>query len=297
MFSGFLRCLTDYAARGGFNVLEGRLRAAGVALALLSLLLPAAAEARELRVCADPNNLPYSNEAGEGFENKIVAILAEELDAEVTYTWWAQRRGFFRNTVQAGLCDLVPGVVFGMDGLRTSRPYYRSGYVFVTRDEGGLHVSSLDDPALRTARVGVQLVGDDGSNTPPAHALARRGIIDNVRGYMVQGDYSQASPGGAIIRAVAESDIDVAIVWGPLAAYLAAQSTVPLEIALVRPEADGPLLPMAFDISMGVRWQDQAFRDEIDTALVDRRADIDRILEDYAVPRLDRRAAQAGLAP
>ena len=273
---------------------SARLRAIGLAIAFVSLLLSPLAEARELRVCADPNNLPFSNEREEGFENKIVAILAEELGAKVRYTWWAQRRGFVRNTVNAGICDLVPGVVFGMGMVRSSRPYYRSSYVFVTRADGDLKVRSLNDPALRTVLVGVQLVGDDGSNTPPAHALTRRGIIDNVRGYMVQGDYAQEHPAGRIISAVAEREIDVAIVWGPLAAYLAPRSTVPLALTPVRPEVDGPLLPMVFDISMGVRWQDQAFRDEINRALVDRRADIDRVLAAYGVPRLDRNTAAAG---
>jgi mxaJ protein len=255
---------------------------------LLVLLLPLAAEARELRVCADPNNLPYSNERREGFENRIAEIVAQELGAEVTYTWWAQRRGFVRSTINAGLCDLIPGTVTGIDMLRTSRPYYRSGYVFVTRADRGLQVASLDDPVLRTAIVGVQLVGDDGSNTPPAHALTRRGIVENVRGYSVFGNYAEPEPGADILRAVTSGEVDVAIVWGPPAGYFARNSAVPLTLRPVSPEADGPLLPMVFDISMGVRWAEPGLRDAIDTALVDRRADIDRVLADYGVPRLDR---------
>lgn len=266
--------------------------------ALVGLLLAvSAADARELRVCADPNNLPFSNERGEGFENKIAEILAEELDAELAYIWWAQRRGFVRNTVDAGLCDLVPGTVFGSDMLRSSRPYYRSTYVFVTRADRDFSVASLDDPALRTAVVGVQLIGDDGANSPPAHALARRGIVQNVRGYTVYGNYADPLPAGRIVTAVATGEIDVAIVWGPLAGYLAARSGVPLEIAPVLPQIDGPLLPMVFDIAMGVRRADTAFRDEIDRALADRRADIDRVLAAYHVPRLDRAADQAQVTP
>ncbi len=273
------------------------MRSAFPSAASILLVLAGSTQARELRVCADPNNLPFSNERGEGFENRIVAIVAEELGATVAYTWWAQRRSFLRNTLNAGLCDLIPGTVFGADMLRTSRPYYRSSYVFLTRAESGLDVKSFDDPALKTAIIGVQLVGDDGSNTPPAQALARRGIVDNVRGFMVYGDYSRPHPTSGIVEAVAAGEIDVAIVWGPLAAYHAQLSAVPLKLTPVRPEVDGPLSPMVFDISMGVRWADSALRDEINAALVDRREDIDRILADYGVPRLDLPAAEARVAP
>ncbi|HEX5514797.1 MAG TPA: transporter substrate-binding domain-containing protein, partial [Gammaproteobacteria bacterium] len=147
-----------------------------VAVLLLALLLGGGASARELRVCADPNNLPFSNRAGEGFENKLVELVARELGATVHYTWWAQRRGFVRNTLKAGECDLVAGVPSNMEMLLTTTPYYRSGYVFVTRVNGPL-VRSLDDPLLRQVTVGVQLIGDDGANSPPAHALARRGVV------------------------------------------------------------------------------------------------------------------------
>jgi mxaJ protein len=245
-----------------------------------------AAQARELRVCADPNNLPFSNARLEGFENKIVAILAAELRAEVRYTWWAQRRGFVRNTLNAGLCDLVPGVLSGMGALRTTRPYYRSTYVFVTR-AGDAAPASLDDPLLRQARLGVQLIGNDGSNTPPAHALARRGIVDNVRGYTVYGDYRAPNPPERILAAVATGEIDVALAWGPLAGYFAGRESAALDLAPVLPQADGPRLPMVFDIAMGVRRGDEAFRREIEAVLVDRRAEIDAVLADYGVPRVD----------
>ena len=259
--------------------------------ALILLLLPTAAQARELRVCADPNNLPFSNQRGEGFENRIAEILAEELDAELRYTWWAQRRGFVRNTINAGLCDLVPGIVTGFDTLRTTRPYYRSGYVFVTRSDRDLEIASLNDPVLRTVLVGIQLVGDD--NPPPAKALARRGIVDNIRGYMIYGDYAEPNPAARIVAAVAEREVDVAIVWGPLAGYFAAHGAVPLTISPVRPEVDGPTLPMIFDISMGVRRDEIALRDEIDAALARRRGDIDRVLAEFGVPRFDSPAVEA----
>src|SRR5205085_972692 len=145
------------------------------------------ASARELRVCADPNNLPFSNDGLEGFENKIVALLGQELKAEVSYTWWAQRRGFIRNTLKAKSCDLTAGTVAGLSMLASTAPYYRSTYVFVTRPDLP-EITSFDDPALRKLKIGVHLIGDDGFNVPPAHALAPRGIGDNVRGYSPNGE-------------------------------------------------------------------------------------------------------------
>lgn len=191
---------------------------ARLTLVLALLAAPAAAQEpvkRQLRVCADPNNLPFSNDKGEGFENRIVELLAEELGAELSYVWWAQRRGFVRNTLNAGNCDLIPGIATGMEMAATTRPYYRSTYVFVTRQDRGLDIASFDDPRLKTLTVGVQLVGDDFSNTPPAHALARRGVVENVRGYMLYGDYAEPSPPQRIVQAVARGEVDVAVVWGP----------------------------------------------------------------------------------
>src|ERR1700744_6644288 len=153
-------------------------------LAIALVTCAGAANARELRVCADPNNRPFSAEDGSGLENKIAELVGEELGANVTYTWFAPRRGFLRNTLNAGKCDLVPGIPANMDMLRTTQPYYRSGYVFL-RKEGTPRIESLDDPALKTLKIGVQLIGKDATNTPPVHALAHRGIVENVRGFMV----------------------------------------------------------------------------------------------------------------
>jgi mxaJ protein len=221
--------------------------------------------------------------------------VAQELGATVEYTWWAQRRGFLRNTLKAGLCDVVPGTPANMEGLRTTTPYYRSTYVFVTRAEGPT-IASLNDPKLREVRIGVQLIGDDGSNAPPAHALARRSIVGNVRGYLVYGDYREPNPPARIVEAVANGEIDVAAVWGPLAGYFASRQPVALTLTPVRPAFDGPQLPMVWDISMGVRKDDEMLRQEIDAALARRRAEIDAILADYGVPRLDAlpKRAEAG---
>ncbi|MBP2312152.1 substrate-binding domain-containing protein [Azospirillum soli] len=259
-----------------------------VAFCLLVLLAgTAAAEPlHELRVCADPNNLPFSNERGEGFENKIVELIAADLGVPVAYTWWPQRRGYIRNTLKAGLCDLIPGVPSALEMLAATAPYYRSGYVFVTRAADGPGIESFDDPRLRTLRIGVQMIGDDFANTPPAHALSRRGIIGNVTGYMVYGDYGRDDGAGGIVAAVATGAVDVAVVWGPVAGYFAKHQPVPL-ILTPTPPVDGPRLPMAFDISMGIRRGESDFFDRISEALERNHAAIDAILADYGVPRLD----------
>src|SRR5207253_1835343 len=147
--------------------------------------------------------LPFSNRRLEGFENRIGALIARELGAKVSYTWWAQRRGFFRNTLKAGLCDVVLGVPAGFEMAATTRPYYRSTYVFVTRRGRGLDVRSFDDASLRRLKIGVPLAGNDYANPPPAHALSRRGIVDNVVGYTLYGDYAAANPPARIVEAVA----------------------------------------------------------------------------------------------
>jgi mxaJ protein len=241
---------------------------------------------RVLRVCSDPNNMPFSNAEGEGFENALAELVAEELDARVAYTWWAQRRGFIRSTLGEHRCDLVMGVPASMELTLTTRPYYRSTYVFATRRDGALRVTSLDDSVLRRARVGVQLIGDDYSNAPPAHALARRGIVHNVVGYTVYGDYSQQAPASRIVEAVAAGEIDIAIVWGAMAGYFAQRARVPLDLVPVEPQIDLPFLPMVFDIALGVRREDVALRDEIDAVLERRRDDIERLLTSFHVPRV-----------
>jgi len=170
--------------------------------------------------------------------------------------------------------------------MTSTRPYYRSSYVFVTRADRGLHIASFDDPQLRKLIIGVQMVGSDAMNTPPAHALARRGIVENVRGYMLYGDYRQPHPASAIIDAVGNGDVDVAIVWGPTAGYFAAQGSTPLTIEPVEPWRDGTELPMAFYISMGVRRGDNALLKRLDESLERNRAAIAAILAEYHVPVL-----------
>ena len=252
---------------------------------------PSPATLGAFRVCADPNNLPFSNERGDGFENRLASLIARDLHARVEYTWWAQRRGFVRNTLKTGTCDVIMGVPATLDMVLRTAPYYRSTYVFITRRNGGVAVRSFDDSVLRRVRVGVQLIGDDGANTPPAHALARRGIVQNVRGYTVYGDYRKDSPPSRIVEAVARGEIDVAIAWGPMAGYWARHAPVPLTLTPVRPQMDGPSLPFVFDIALGVRRGDTAFRASLDSILTKRHAEIDHLLEQYGVPRVDPSAA------
>jgi mxaJ protein len=260
-------------------------RKAAVLIAALLLGVAGAAEARELRVCADPNNMPFSNARREGFENRIVELIAHELRAQPRYTWWAQRRGFIRNTLNAKACDLVPGTAAGLAMLRTTKPYYRSTYVFVTRSNLP-PITSLDDPVLRRLKIGVHLIGDDGVNVPPAHALAQRGIVTNVRGYSIYGDYRRDNPPAALIEAVVKGDIDVAIAWGPLGGYFAALQDPPLRVTPVQPPKDG-VLPMTYAIAMGVRRDEHEFERQIEAALTQARPQIDAILAQYHVPRID----------
>jgi mxaJ protein len=237
---------------------------------------------RVLRVCADPNNLPFSNDDLEGFENRIAELVGEELNARIEYVWWAQRRGFIRNTLREGICDAVMGVPARLETTRTTAPYYTSSYVFVTR-EGTPQPRSFDDPSLATATIGVHLIGDDFANSPPAHALSARGLIGNVRGYSIYGDYKLPDPPAELVRAVADGDIDVAVAWGPLAGYFARSSAVPLQLTRVRPDEEPPF-PFVFDVAMAVARSNEALQRELDSVIARRRDDIERILRDFGVP-------------
>ena len=240
---------------------------------------------RQLRVCADGNNLPFSDNHGAGFENKIAELIAADLGAKLSYVWAPQRRGFVRNGLNAGLCDVVVGLPAALASVRTSRPYYRSSYVFVFGPSAP-RVTSLDDAGLRQLKIGVPLVGDDGANPAPVLALARRGLTGQVRGYSVYGDYRSQSPSAEIIRALRRKDIDLAIAWGPLAGYFANQGRPRLHVApLLQAEAP-PGLDFAFDISLGVRQDDTALLAELNRALARQKGAIDAVLARYSVPIL-----------
>lgn len=238
------------------------------------------------RVCADPNNLPFSNSKQEGFENKIAELLAHELHSEPQYTWWPQRRGFLRSTLNAGVCDVVMGMPADVGSLLTTRPYYRSTYVFVAPKTEGHQIVSFDDPELRRLKIGVHLIGDDYANSPPAHILAEKGIVNNVVGYSVFGDYGEDSPPGKLIQAVADGEVEIAIVWGPIAGYFVKKQARPLALVAVPTDESPPNLPLTYSIALGVRKTDAAFKANLDEALQRKTSEIHKILEEYGVPLL-----------
>jgi mxaJ protein len=244
----------------------------------------AAAPDRVLRVCSDPNNLPFSNAREEGFENRLARLVAGALGARLEYTWHPQRRGFLRNTLNAGTCDAVIGTTHNADALDTTRPYYRSTHVFVTRARDRLTIRSMDDPRLTRLKIGVHVVGDDYASPPPLQALGRRGILRNVSGYSVYGNYAEPDPPARLIEAVAQGVVDVAIAWGPLGGYFAGRQQVPLRVTEVAVDADGPGLPFSYAISMGVRKGDRQLRQSLQYVLDTHRIEVERILRAYRVP-------------
>jgi mxaJ protein len=230
--------------------------------------------------------MPFSNRAGEGFENKIAALVAKDLGRPISYLWWPQRRGYVRKTLNAAKCDVWPGVAADLDLVAATQPYYRSTYVFVTKAGGNFGHLTLSDPRLINARIGVQMIGNDATNTPPAHAIADRGLTANVRGYMLYGDASKPDPAGAIVTDVALGALDVALVWGPFAGYFASHAPSPLRLEAVTP-ANDLRWPMTFSIAMGVRRDDVTLRKDINQILNKDKAAIDEILLEYCVPLAD----------
>jgi len=272
---------------------------ARLTVALASTCLPAAVAADqpaagELRVCADPNNLPFSNSAGEGFENELARMIAQRLGKRLAYTWWAQRRGFIRHTLAAGDCDLVVGVPAHYQLVETTQPYYRSTYVFVTRRKSGLDITSMRDARLRALRIGVLLIGDDGTNTPPAHALGDQGVVDNVRGYSIYGDYRQPNPPARLIEALDNGEIDVAAAWGPVAGYFAKTSKLPLDLRPITDTERFAPLQFQFDIAMGVRKGNHALRDQLNQFIAEDREQITALLTSYGVPLMSKQRSASG---
>ena len=261
-------------------------------IAILGLLATAAAllatgsaatgdGSKELRVCGDPNNMPFSNEKREGIENKIAEVVAKELGLRVTYTWWPHQRGLVKRVLNTGRCDVMVGIPRGYDPVLWTKPYYRTGYVIAYR-KGGVRIRSLDDPALRRVKVGVQI------NTPPHDALGRRGIVgDNVVGYqlMFDSNFHPEEYPGKVVEDLIAGRIDVALVWGPIAGYFQKKKRAPIKLVAID-DKDAAGARFAFDISMGVRKADKELRARLDEALARRHDDITKILEDYGVPLL-----------
>lgn len=248
-------------------------------LGLLSLFVAVElnGQTRELRVCADPNNMPFSSRDQNGFENHIAAIVAHDLNAHLTFVWQRMGRGFVREYLDNGQCDLLIGIPANYRPVLTTSPYYRSTYVFVSRQSDP--APSLDSPALHGLKIGVQVLEEE--YTPPGEALARRGLQGSLVGFDTTGDGADS-----IVRAVANQHVDIAVVWGPLAGYFAKQFGHDLGVTPVEPEVDPPGLPFTFAISMGVRKGNMVLRDELEKILADRTSDIRAILDDYGVPQL-----------
>lgn len=266
-----------------------RAKFAGFFILVASIALGAGAWPRqrgELRVCSDPDNMPFSNERSEGYENKIAQLVATDLGDSLVNVWWPHRRGFVRSTIRAGLCDLIIGVPKGFDPVLTTKPYFRSTYYFVYRRDRNLNIQSLDDTVLRHLKIGVNLIGYDYTNTPPAHAMSARGVVGNLIGFYSFFNEAADRPSD-IVDAVAKDSIDVAIVWGPMAGYFAKREPVPLTLVAL-PDSDPKSgMPFAFDITMAVRRSNKAFGAQIDSLLDRRRGDIRSILAEYDVPTID----------
>jgi mxaJ protein len=241
--------------------------------------LPSAMDSGVLRVCADPDNAPFSTRDGSGFENRIASLMADALGAELRSYWWPQRRGFVRNTLDAGVCDVVMGVPAHSEAVLTTPPYYRAGYMFAYRADRVSALTSYDDPRLRTLRIGVPLVGNDMAATPPGNALAHRGIADNVIGYVPLGT---VPVGQRMIEALGEGTIDVALVWAPQAGYFAHRE--PFEVKLVPAIDTRAREAQAFDMAVGVRRGDTALRETLTRTLERIRPQIEAVLREYDVP-------------
>jgi mxaJ protein len=253
-------------------------RLAILVLASTSVSLAAGEQARPLRVCADPDNLPFSNREGEGLENKIAEVISRDLGMPLSYFWWPHQRGLVRRTLGEDRCDVLIGIPHDFDPVLTTKSYYRSTYVLAFRRSAHLGIRSLDDPALKQLRIGVHV------DTPPWAVLGERGLMAQVKGYPLMFDYRDSDRTrrpDQLLLDVKDGAVDVAVVWGPLAGYFDKHNGSTLELV---PLKDSGRTPMSFDISMGVRRSDKELKAQLETALDRRGADIKRILADYGIP-------------
>jgi len=250
-------------------------------IALCGAPVRAAAPATQplvLRIAADPNDLPFSNDKLEGFENKIAALIARDLGATIDYTWWAQRRGFVRNTLNALRCDVIIGVAVGDDLVQSTNPYYHTTYALVFRPDSGLDsIQSLEDPRLKGKRIGVV------AGTPPATVLVTQGLMALARPYALTVDTRVDSPTRTMAHDIATGAIDAGVLWGPIAGYYAQRETPHLLVTPLLKEQER----MDFRIAMGVRRSDQDWKRRLNRIIVDNQPEIDQILERYGVPLLD----------
>ncbi len=228
-----------------------------------------------LRVCADPSNLPFSSDKGEGFENKIAELLAAKLNEPVSYTYFPQVIGFVRNTLNALRCDVVIGVAAGDTQMQTTNPYYRTTYALVSRPDAGLDgVDQLGDPRLRDKRIGIV------AGTPPATVMAQHGLLARAKPYPLTVDTRIESPAHTMANDVAAGNIDAGVLWGPIAGYYAKQENPPLSMIPLLKETER----LDFRIAMGVRHSDQEWKRKLNRLIAENQSEIDQILREYGVP-------------
>ncbi len=251
----------------------------GSSMALRAATDHEARTAEFLTVCGDPNNLPFSDDQYQGFENRIAALLADDLGLRLHYRWWPQTVGFVRNTLQVRLCDLIMGITSVNELVQNTNPYYRSVYTLVYRTDSGLDIRSLQDPSLRTLRLGVV------AGTPPATLLARYRLMDHTRSYQRTVDTRFYAPAIDAVRDVARGDLDVAVVWGPIAGFAARQQGGALTVVPLPAREDS--VQLAFSVSMGIRHRETQWKHELNELLQRDALRIQSILLDYGVPLLD----------
>jgi quinoprotein dehydrogenase-associated probable ABC transporter substrate-binding protein len=240
----------------------------------------------ELRICADPNNLPFSNEREEGFENAIASLIADELHVPVSYVWFPQIIGFVRNTLRLHRCDLVMGTVAGDDIMQTTNPYYHSTYVMISRPGGSPPIAGLDDERLRGMRIGVV------SGTPPSDLLVRHGLMANAKPYALTVDTRYESPAHQLVQDVASGELDIGLVWGPIAGFYIKREALALRMMALHGEPGAAR--MDYRIAMGVRANEPEWRRRINAIVLKRQPDINSILRDYNIPLLNERGELSG---
>jgi quinoprotein dehydrogenase-associated probable ABC transporter substrate-binding protein len=233
----------------------------------------------ELRVCADPNNLPFSNTKSEGFENKIAALLGKDFNLPVSYVWYPQVVGFIRNTLAAHRCDLVMGTVAGDEMMQTTTPYYYTSYVMVYRSDKGLSLSGFDDPKLKALTIGIV------AGTPPTDLLLKYKLADRMRSYALVVDTRFESPTHEMIQDIASGKIDVGLLWGPIAGFYVHRDKLPMAFTPIKNEPGMPR--MDYHIAMGVRPGEPEWRRQLNAAIVKDHDAIVAVLKDYGMPLLD----------
>jgi mxaJ protein len=245
---------------------------------------PAPLEPGLIRVCADPDNLPSSNDKGEGYENKIASLIAQELHSKLSYLWFPTRRGYFR-VLNGMYCDMAVEAPVGLDMAGATKPYFRSGYFFVARKGSGLEdINSLSDPRLKKLKIGINIYTSDAENSPPAMALSHHGVVGNLTGYSTF--FDNLNRPEDIIKGVADKDVDIAIAWGPVAGYFASKSPVPLALTALPAKDSLSDFPFQYDIGIALRRKDKEFRDSLQAVLQRKAPEIQAILKEYHVPLL-----------